>query len=247
VASGKSPFAWGASWESTDGWKSVNGVSAVSIDGCVPCTTCNGPLRSSDLRGGWLWPRRRPAGRTHAGPRESPPARSIVPEPTPLPPVPLVEGPLALSVVYPAATDMVSARDSTFIFGSTGTGNASLTVKRSAGQGLAQWRLARLARYSGRLRSGVCDRGAYPHRFGPAGLSGAASLAVHSPDSGSWIDTLSFAPFGPAWWPVSEAVPVRVRAVAGPRCVSGSRTGISSTRARNRARRRACRHPGLRS
>src|SRR5687768_15082187 len=38
----------------------------------------------------------------------------------PLPPVPLVEGPLQPRVVYPQANQMIGSRDSTFILGSVG-------------------------------------------------------------------------------------------------------------------------------
>ena len=45
-----------------------------------------------------------------------------------LPPVPLVDGPLVLRVVYPSADALVQARDSNFIFGTVGTGRATLTI-----------------------------------------------------------------------------------------------------------------------
>ena len=48
--------------------------------------------------------------------------------PASLPPVPLVTGALAPKVVYPPENHLIQARDSTFIFGSTGNGNATLTV-----------------------------------------------------------------------------------------------------------------------
>ncbi|HTC23873.1 MAG TPA: hypothetical protein VK688_05890, partial [Gemmatimonadales bacterium] len=56
------------------------------------------------------------------------------PSPTPttaeshLPPVPAATGPLALTVVYPPADAVVDARDSSFLFGSAGTGAAQLTI-----------------------------------------------------------------------------------------------------------------------
>ncbi|TFG51705.1 MAG: N-acetylmuramoyl-L-alanine amidase, partial [Gemmatimonadales bacterium] len=124
-------------------------------------------------------------------------------------------GPLLISVVYPAPTDVVSALDSAFIFGSTGTGKAFLAVN---GQDVRVWPNgawfawlaippdsdlvftieARTAVDSARLEYPVHR----PRRFVP-------------PDSGVWIDTLSFSPAGPAWWPSAETLPVRVRAVAG--------------------------------
>src|SRR5919202_3829208 len=59
------------------------------------------------------------AGRTTAPPPNTAPA---------LPPVPLVEGPLAPKVVYPVAGSLIQSRDSNFIFGSLGNGRATLTI-----------------------------------------------------------------------------------------------------------------------
>lgn len=53
------------------------------------------------------------------------PAPEVAP---PLPAPPLVTGPIALRVQYPSPNALVAARDSTFLFGTTGTGEASLTV-----------------------------------------------------------------------------------------------------------------------
>ncbi len=50
----------------------------------------------------------------------------------PLPPIPLVEGPLALRVVYPPFGAQITARDSNFIFGSVGNGHATLTINDTA-------------------------------------------------------------------------------------------------------------------
>jgi N-acetylmuramoyl-L-alanine amidase len=61
----------------------------------------------------------------------SPPVyeRGITPRPAPpLPPIPLVEGPLAPQVVFPAANQSISVRDSNFIFGNVGNGHATLTI-----------------------------------------------------------------------------------------------------------------------
>jgi N-acetylmuramoyl-L-alanine amidase len=59
------------------------------------------------------------------------PAATIVPAVTPaprLPAVPEVLGELSIDVVYPAEGAAVAARDSTFIFGSVGRGDASLSI-----------------------------------------------------------------------------------------------------------------------
>src|SRR5438094_1675058 len=48
-----------------------------------------------------------------------------------LPPIPLVEGPLVIKVIYPPAQHLIESRDSNFIFGSIGNGKASLIVNGS--------------------------------------------------------------------------------------------------------------------
>lgn len=62
----------------------------------------------------------------------APPAAVVAPvasaEARPLPPVPAVRGPLAVRVVYPPRDAYIAVRDSTFIFGSLGTGAARLTI-----------------------------------------------------------------------------------------------------------------------
>jgi N-acetylmuramoyl-L-alanine amidase len=56
------------------------------------------------------------------------PAAPVSPPPPPLPPVPEVNGPLAIRVVYPTTNQVVTSKDSNFVFGSIGSGRASLTV-----------------------------------------------------------------------------------------------------------------------
>jgi N-acetylmuramoyl-L-alanine amidase len=56
-------------------------------------------------------------------------APAAVPPANPkLPPVPEVRGPLAINVVYPKADQMLTVRDSNFIFGSVGSGDAALSI-----------------------------------------------------------------------------------------------------------------------
>jgi N-acetylmuramoyl-L-alanine amidase len=70
-----------------------------------------------------------------------PPATTGAPAPIPgttaatsskLPPIPLVEGPLRPTVVYPVAGSLVESRDSNFIFGSVGNGHAALRINGTA-------------------------------------------------------------------------------------------------------------------
>src|SRR5262245_38965691 len=73
-----------------------------------------------------------PSPATGPAPAPTPPPtyeRGIVPRPAPpLPAVSLVDGPLAPTVVFPPANQTVPVRDSNFIFGSIGSGRASLTI-----------------------------------------------------------------------------------------------------------------------
>ena len=63
------------------------------------------------------------------------PIPPLVPAPLPppnpkLPPVPDVRGPLQISVTYPKPDQMLTVRDSNFIFGSVGTGDAALQIPK---------------------------------------------------------------------------------------------------------------------
>lgn len=61
-------------------------------------------------------------------PTEPMPGRPPAPTNPGLPAMPLVTGPLAIDVVYPTPNSLVSSRDSNFIFGSIGNGNAALFI-----------------------------------------------------------------------------------------------------------------------
>lgn len=70
-----------------------------------------------------------------AGAEPAPPAPGPEPVKAPpppvnpaLPPVPRVEGPLAIKVIYPPANQQIQSRDSNFVFGSVGNGDAALTI-----------------------------------------------------------------------------------------------------------------------
>src|SRR6516225_4722112 len=64
-----------------------------------------------------------------AAPNAAPaPGTSAAGSAPPLPPVPLVTGPLKLAVVYPPSEHMIESRDSEFVFGSVGNGKATLTI-----------------------------------------------------------------------------------------------------------------------
>src|SRR5688500_7879858 len=76
------------------------------------------------------------APRTAAVPTPTPVAAAPVvttPAPLPpanpaLPPVPRVTGPLEIKVVYPPSGHLIQSKDSNFIFGSVGNGDAALSI-----------------------------------------------------------------------------------------------------------------------
>jgi N-acetylmuramoyl-L-alanine amidase len=134
---------------------------------------------------------------------------------TGLPPVPKVEGPIQLHVVYPRANEPVSAGDSTFIFGSAGTGDATLTVNGHAvplapnGAWLAWVPISNDSVITFEITArNAADSATLVHvvRRAPRFVAPAAPV---------WIDTLSFAPARRAWWPADEPLPISVRAAEG--------------------------------
>jgi N-acetylmuramoyl-L-alanine amidase len=131
-----------------------------------------------------------------------------------LPAIPLVRGALDLRVVYPLAGSPVAARDSNFIFGQTGSGQATLTINGQAvkvapdGAWIAWLPLpadspatyhivARLGADSAVLEHRV----RLPRRF--------------VPPAGLWLDRASIEPRGNRWAEPGELVRVAVRAAPG--------------------------------
>jgi N-acetylmuramoyl-L-alanine amidase len=134
--------------------------------------------------------------------------------PPALPPIEPVDGPLALTVVYPLADALVGARDSEFLFGSTGSGRATLTIDGAAvnvapdGAFLAWLPLPddtvavfHLVAARGDERATLDWRVRLPARFVP-------------PPRPLWIDTTSLRPRGDVWAAPDE--PLRVVARAAP-------------------------------
>ena len=132
--------------------------------------------------------------------------------PPALPELPTVDGPLDIKVVYPAAGGTIDAGDSTFAFGSVGSGRATLTVNGAPvrvwpnGTWLAWVRLPpdtapRFDIVARRGRDSV--RSTLPVRRAPR---------YRAPSRGLWVDTTSFAPAGKVWWPAAEPLPISVRA-----------------------------------
>jgi len=131
-----------------------------------------------------------------------------------LPRIPHVDGPLAIRVVYPPEGASLSVRDSNFIFGSVGSGDASLTINGRdvavapngaflawlplEGDSVAAWRLV--------ARRGTDSVVAERHALLPR-------RAI--PPAGLWIDAASLAPRGERWAERGEPIRVSVRATAG--------------------------------
>jgi N-acetylmuramoyl-L-alanine amidase len=68
------------------------------------------------------------AGEATAGEARAPAAGGESRASSKLPPIPLATGALAPKVVYPAPEQLIQSRDSNFIFGSVGNGNAGLAI-----------------------------------------------------------------------------------------------------------------------
>jgi N-acetylmuramoyl-L-alanine amidase len=134
--------------------------------------------------------------------------------PPTLPPIPDVDGPLNLRVVYPSVNQLLTVRDSNFIFGSTGSGAARLTIDGADVPVLANGAFlawlpvpsGEAPRYELRATKGSEVVGTVvPVRF-PA-------LPVPLPDTGRLeVDRGSVSPSGPIGLRGDERVRVSIRA-----------------------------------
>lgn len=132
-----------------------------------------------------------------------------------LPEVPRVRGPLDLRVVYPPPNAIVQARDSSFLLGSVGTGDASLTIN---GHPVRVWP-------NGAWLAWIPLPPDSLMRFHIAARTATDSVvreyAVRRsgwrppPDPGLWLDSTSLAPRGRVWWPAGEYLTLSVRASEG--------------------------------
>ena len=143
------------------------------------------------------------------------PGRDTVAAATALPPVPRVRGPLDIRVVYPPPDAVVSAKDSSFLLGSVGTGDATLTINSYPvkvwpnGAWLAWIPLppdslmrfhfvARAAEQSAMLDYDLRRGGWRP-----------------PPTPGLGLDSASLSPRGRVWWPAGEYLTLSARASEG--------------------------------
>jgi N-acetylmuramoyl-L-alanine amidase len=134
---------------------------------------------------------------------------------TALPQVPPVRGPLALRVVYPPSDAVVRARDSSFLLGSVGTGDARLTINGYPvrvwpnGAWLAWIPLPpdSLMRFH-IVAETPTDSAVVDHTVRRGGWA-------PPPAPGLWLDSTSLAPRGRVWWPAGEYVTLSARASEG--------------------------------
>jgi N-acetylmuramoyl-L-alanine amidase len=132
-----------------------------------------------------------------------------------LPPIPPVRGRLRLQVMYPAADAVVQARDSTFLFGSVGNGEARLTINGTPvrvepnGAWLAWLPLSGDSLSTFRLEAGTpAESVTVVHTVRRAGWRAP-------PPPGLWVDSTSLAPVGQLWLPPGEYLTLRARAAEG--------------------------------
>ncbi|NNG17062.1 MAG: hypothetical protein HKM89_11335, partial [Gemmatimonadales bacterium] len=146
---------------------------------------------------------------------ELPTAALLEEEEARLPAVPRVEGPIALSVTYPTPAGRVAARDTSFIFGSVGTGDASLTIN---GYPVHVWPNGAWLAWMPFPSDSVME-------FELIARTATDSVRLihearratrfEAPDVGPWIDSNSISPRGSGWWPKDEPLTVSVRASEG--------------------------------
>ncbi len=150
------------------------------------------------------------------GPASGPPSPVIgLAADSGLPPVDTISGPIRLRVVYPLATDRIDVRDSTFIFGSTGTGEATLAVN---GRPVAVAPNGAWLAWVGVPEDSVIDFAVTAHTATDSATlvhSVARARRFKVPGAPVWIDSLSFSPASQAWWPAGEYLPLSIRASEG--------------------------------
>ncbi|MEO8452597.1 MAG: N-acetylmuramoyl-L-alanine amidase [Gemmatimonadota bacterium] len=171
--------------------------------------------------------------------RASPPSvpsdteRTVIQQQGPgrLPAIPKVHGPLEIRIVYPSPSDVVAAEDTSFLFGSVGDGDATLTVNgRSVpvapnGAFLAWLPFPRdsVARFEFVART-KSDEARLEYRV-------KRQLPFTGPAGKPWIDPGSLAPRGSVVWPRGEYLGFSLRAAPGARVElvlpSGARAPLS--------------------
>ncbi len=125
-----------------------------------------------------------------------------------LPSVPEVRGPLALRVVYPANGAVVTVRDSSFLFGSTGTGAARLTIN---GHSVRVWPNGAWLAWLPFPRDSIMQ-------FHLEAFTATERVTLDHPvrrEPGRAEDSLAIYPRGNVWWPADEYLPLVAYAPRG--------------------------------
>ncbi len=147
----------------------------------------------------------------------SPTAGGLTPSSTLLPPVPSRTGPLNIQVAYPPTDASLQIRDSTFIFGSVGSGDARLTINGEAvpvwpnGAWLAYLALPQdtIARFRLEARTST-DSASLTYV-----VRRTIDQSTPPPGASVWVDSLSLAPRGRLWLHPDEYLTLSVRATEG--------------------------------
>jgi N-acetylmuramoyl-L-alanine amidase len=135
-----------------------------------------------------------------------------------LPASPRVGDPIGLTVVYPALTDLVRVRDSSFLFGSVTDPNVRLTINGNPvrvwpnGAWLAwiPFPSDTLIRFRIDARLGADSSVLiYPVRRDPRYVPGVVT------NGNAWIDSMALVPRGQAWLPRSEYLTLSARVAEG--------------------------------
>jgi N-acetylmuramoyl-L-alanine amidase len=140
-----------------------------------------------------------------------------------LPDVVPVRGKLSLRVIYPAPDAEIQLRDSSFMFGSAGTGDARLWINglpvrvwpNGAWLAWLPFPVDSLMRFQIEARTAT-DSASLTYTVRRAGV--APPCAPTRPCAGGgavWIDSTSLAPQGRVWWPRSEYLSLSARAGEG--------------------------------
>ena len=131
---------------------------------------------------------------------------------------PEVQDPIGLRVIYPALTDVVRARDSSFLFGSVADGKTRVTIN---GQSVRVWPNGAwlawipfppdtLMQFTIEARTGQDSAIlVYPVR------RDRGSLPREMRDGSAWIDSVSLSPQGQVWLPRNEYLTLSTRAAEG--------------------------------
>ena len=142
-------------------------------------------------------------------------------------PIPTLTGATRIVVQYPAEDATIEARDSTFLLGSVGTGDATLSingrpVKVWPNGGWLAW-LPLPTPEPAAPSSGASPGDTLTFRLLAISPRDSASLILkvrrasgsRSDSAGPYIDLTSFVPSGVAWLPASEDLRLQVRATPG--------------------------------